>query len=239
MNQNRKILVGTLTYDGRLPVEWVDCLLRSTTLCIQNNIELYPIMLKGEHFIEKGRNDIFDLAIKNDFDDLIYIDSDILWNPEDLIKLLEHDVDCVSATYRRKTTEEVSYPVKFTRNGEGSDLIEYSEEKDLWKVYGVPAGFLRINKNGMKKLFENCDKYNDVRGDERGGDKAIVFYTSFCEKTREFVSEDIGFCNNWMDSCKADLWLDSSIKLQHQGSVNFSGDPDEWIKEMINQHGIN
>lgn len=220
-------------------MEWVDCLLQSTVFCSHHDIELYPLMLKGEHFIEKGRNDIFAVAKDNGFDDLVYIDSDIIWNPGDLLKLLEHDVECVSATYRRKTLEEVSYPMKFMRNGLGSDLIEYSEEKDLWKVFGVPAGFLRLSRAGIERLFDSCDKYNDVRNDERGGDKAIVFYTSFCKKTGEFVSEDIGFCNNWMDECHSDLWLDSSIKLQHQGNISFCGDPDSWIKEMIEQHGIN
>ena len=196
-------------------------------------------MLKGEHFIDKGRNDIFDLARVNDFDDLVYIDSDIIWNPKDLVKLLEHDVECVSATYRRKTLDKVTYPMKFIKNGEGSDLLEYNEEKSLWKVFGVPAGFMRISKSGISKLFDKCEKYTDVRADERGGEKAIVFYTSICKKTGEFVSEDIGFCNNWMDLCNSDLWLDSSIQLFHQGNVNFSGDPDEWIKEMMNKNDIN
>ena len=106
-------------------------------------------MLKGEQFIEKGHNDIFDLAIKNDFDDLIYIDSDILWNPEDLIKLLEHNGIKLEDEIQKNGFRawkgdgfQIEHPVI-----DGNDIIIITNED----VAPVDQDKLKIFSNNAKK----------------------------------------------------------------------------------------
>lgn len=234
----RRVLIGTLTYDGKLPIEWFNSYLRSQSYLLEKNIAISPVMIKGEHFIDRGRNDILHLARENEFDDLVYIDSDIIWEEEDLYKLLSHSVDCVSATYRRKSIEE-TYPLKFRKNGEGSERLSYSDSLKLWKVFGVPAGFLRLSAKAIDRLWDKCDRYVEERGDSRSGERAMAFSTSICSKTQTYISEDIGFCFNWMEKCNQDLWLDSTIKLIHQGELNYSGDPSDWINQVIDKYELN
>ena len=226
----RNVMIGTLTYDAKIPIEWVESLLGTIALCGSGlrNIRITPIMIKGEHFIDRGRNDLLHFAKMHNVDDLIYIDSDTLWNPEDLLKLLDHPVEVCGAIARQKR-DEVVFRVNLIH---GNETSHYDESLGMWKVFSLGGCFLRLNKSAISKVWDKCEKYIENRGDDRGGERALAFECSF-DHNRSFTSEDVGFANNWIEKCGGDMWLDSSIILAHKGDVNFIGDPDQWVRSAL------
>lgn len=96
---------------------------------------------------------------KVDYDYMFWIDSDIIWNPRQVIQLIEHNKDVVSGCYI--STNTTHYPICKKMNDE--ELIEkgnYSlisrddlkQEKELFKVDFAGFGFIAIKKGVFESI---------------------------------------------------------------------------------------
>ena len=80
-------MIGSPSYDGKLDVWYVNSLIQTVSLADRYNIEIIPIWVSFDALIQRCRNDTLALALLQDCDDLIWIDTDIEWEPEWVYKL--------------------------------------------------------------------------------------------------------------------------------------------------------
>lgn len=208
----RKVIIGTPALTGELDVLYVDSLVNSIRECANNNIILYPLFIANESMLPIARNDLIHYAYEAQMDDLVYIDADQQWTPQQLLRLLSHDVDLVGGTCRKKTLEEIYV----ARMLDGETKLT-ANENGLTKVKGVGTGFLRLTKNCIKKLYENAEVYNKSR-------KSVFEYKII---NGEFVGEDLVMCYKWQD-LGGDCYLDIEITVNHIGKTNYIGDFKTW-----------
>jgi hypothetical protein len=103
----RKVMIGTPCLYGQLDVWYTNSLVNTIKMSKDlGDIEITPIWISFDALLQRARNDTLHVAYEGDFDDLIWIDSDIEWNPEWFFKLLNHPVDVVGGTYRKKGDKE-------------------------------------------------------------------------------------------------------------------------------------
>ena len=141
----RKVIIGTPAHDGRLDVWYTNSLINTIKLSMAKGIDIIPVYLSYDSLVQRARNDIVRLAVEEQFDDLIFIDSDVEWDPNWIFKLLDYKEDVVGGTYPKKTDQEM-YPVKALPEG----LIQ--QENGLMEVEGLPTGFLKISKNALREV---------------------------------------------------------------------------------------
>ena len=74
-------------------------LLQTYNLLIETNINFNTLFI-GDMTTLVSRNKLSNFFIENnEFTHLTFIDSDISWDPNDIIKLLKHDKDIVGGIY--------------------------------------------------------------------------------------------------------------------------------------------
>lgn len=189
-------------------------------LLVRNNIPHGILTQANSSLISQGRSRIANFFINNtDHEYLFFLDSDIGFNAEDVLKLLSHQVDIVSGTYPMKTI-----PIRYCVN------IQQPEEKkgDLIKVEGNGMGFALVHRNVFVKMAENFPELKYIPGTIESNvpptQKEINnSYHYFMEHKFEnsFMSEDKSFFYR-ARMLEYDVWLDTSIKLQHVGSHVFT-----------------
>ena len=129
----KKVLIATPSYDGKLDVWYVNALTESIKLGLADDVFFQPIYMSYDALVQRARNDLLAIAVQNDFDEIIWIDSDIEWNPQWLLKLLSYEEDVVGGACVKKSVEE-QYNVKckpenLTTNDQG--LIETSNSSSV------------------------------------------------------------------------------------------------------------
>lgn len=189
-------------------------------LLVRNNIPHGLFTQANSSLITIGRSKIANFFINNtDHEYLFFLDSDIGFNPEDVIKLLSHQVDIVSGAYPMKTI-----PIRYCID------IQQPEEirGDLIKITGNGMGFVLIHRNvflNMSRHFPDLKYFPPTNDSNYPPTEAELnnSYHYFAEhkENSSFMSEDKSFFHR-ARMIGYDVWLDTSIKLQHVGSHIFT-----------------
>lgn len=214
----RKVMIGTLSYDGRVDVRFVDALL-NTMRITPPEIAIVPIYMSFDSLIQRARNDTVALALKNGFDDLIFIDSDIEWDPTWIGKLLNYPVDVVGGTYRKKTDTEELYVIKQVQNPAPVDT-----RTGLMKVDGLGCGFIRLSRRAMQYLWDASEPYQDR------GEKRMIF--EVLVEDGDILSEDIYMCHK-LNRGGIQVHLDPRMCCNHVGIKKFEGNFFDWYQRLL------
>jgi len=92
---------------------------------------------------------------KKEYDYIMWIDSDQVFEPNDFFKLLEHDKDIVSGLYLRKPQGDTlnDIPIEFACfNEDGKRLYTNEVNGELRKVWSNGMGWMLIKKGVFEKI---------------------------------------------------------------------------------------
>ena len=224
----RRVLIGTPALTGEVTAWYADSLYHSGLLCQSQGIHLAPIFIALESNLPNARNDLLAIAIRQGFDDLIFIDADQEWKPEYIPRLLSHPVDCVGAAIRKKTDTAELYNV---RAPDGPLSFVVHPETDLWTAEGMclGTGFLRLSRAAMQMLWDNAEPYSNGKAKEPS---RWVF--DFRPINGELVGEDTLLCMK-LQEFGIDTWLDPTMVVGHVGTKKWTGDFANWLGRMQDQ----
>jgi hypothetical protein len=171
--------------------------------------------LSNESLISRGRNTLTARFLHNtESTHLMFIDSDIGWEPWHLLVLLNRDVDVIGGLYPMK-----SMPVKWCVNG-----FEGAEEgpDHLQEVTKTGTGFLLIKRDVFEKLNAHPAVKPFVNDIGLPAELNPHMKTYFDTAVREgrYYSEDWTFCENWRD-IGGKVWVDKRVLLRHSGTYVF------------------
>lgn len=210
-----KVLIATPAYDGRLDVWYTTSLVNSVRIAQENGIFLHPVFMSYDALVQRARNDLFRLAVEGEYDHMIWIDSDIEWNPMWIMEMLSKPQDIIGGACRKKTDNAELYNV-VTRNLE--------EENGLIKIESIGTGFVKMSRKAIMALWESSPKYqNEGRECRMVCDVQII--------DGDLVSED----NVMMRKLTAlgfDIWLDPRMTCVHIGTKKFYGDIGSFIDRL-------
>jgi len=211
----RKVMIGTPCYDGRLDVWYTNSLVNTIKQAAKHDVEITPMWVSFDALIQRARNDTIHIALETGIDDLIWIDSDIEWQPEWFFKLLEYPVDVVGGTYRKKGDRE-EYVVRVPG--------PIDSKTGLIEVQGLGTGFLRMNRKAMQYLWDTNKSYIDKKDNK---ERRMIFDVIVTDN--DLMSEDIYALQKLIDG-GFKIWLDPSMTCSHIGPYKFQGDYSVWSK---------
>jgi glycosyltransferase involved in cell wall biosynthesis len=204
----RRVLIGTPAHDGRLDVWYCNSLINTIKLSMVHGIEIVPVYMSYDSLIQRARNDLVRLALEENFDDLIFIDSDEEWKPEWIFTLLNYDVDVVGVPVIKKS-DIPAFNVKALPDGMRLD------KNNLMEVEAVGTGFLRISKNALEQIWDDSPEYMNENKKCR-----MVFDIQIIDG--DLVSEDNIFCQKWR-KLGGKVYIDPSMTCNHIGAKKYSG----------------
>ena len=215
----RRVIIATpVAADGSLSIYYVDSLISSFRLAAGQNVELYPIYMANDVLIQRARNDLIAIAIEAQVDDLIWIDSDIQWQPEWLFRLLAYQVDVVGGTYPKKTDDE-QYPVKVLGNA-----IPVDPKTGLLEVDGLGTGFLRLSRKALQALWDSNRPYTSNGKAGRWICEVLV------GEDGEVVGEDIVLCHK-LQALGYKIYLDAGMTCAHIGQKRYVGNFGSFLQK--------
>lgn len=158
-----------------------------------------PCLVEGS-LIYDARDMIAQYAVNNDFDYILYADSDMVFDSEDLNKLLAHDQDIVSGLYVTRNGEKhnVAYKEVITRRRwpyRQPKLIHDTQSEGYSPVAAIGFGFCLIKTSVIKSMLK---RYKSLFEPKWG------------------VGEDIAFCLR-ARKCGYKIYVDRDVKLGHIG----------------------
>jgi len=242
-----KILLPLITYGGMCHTEFAMGVM-GTLLQIQKssdiNMVVNPIVF--ESLISRARNAAAAFALQDDCSHLLFIDSDITFEPNDVFKLIEADKDIAVGVYPKKyyNTHKMQHlahhePHVFNDKDEWQSLatdfstefnlqsLKKAKEGKAFEVDYAATGFMLIKTDVFRKIIDKRPdlKYtNDVDGYMSAGDNFYDFFTvGVNQSNKKYESEDYGFCQLWR-SLGGQIHVIPSISLSHTGRNHYPGD---------------
>lgn len=174
----------------------------------------------GNAMIADCRAVIVAQFLASDATDLVFADSDVVWEAGTLLKLVDAPVDFVAAIYPQRK-DPINYCVAWL---EKPDLVA---ENGLLEVQGVPAGCMRLSRAMLEKMIEH---YPDTQFhcDAAPNNTAHALFDPYRIGKLKF-GEDYAFCRRWRD-IGGKVWINPEVKMGHVGYKTFQGHIGEWLR---------
>lgn len=240
----KKLFVGTPMYGGQCFGVYMKSCLDLQGLCMQYGVEVKFSFLFNESLINRARCYIADEFMRSDCTHMIFIDSDIGFNPLDIIAMLALDKEVIGGTYSKKCLKWSNIKKAVLKNPTISDgdLSEISGDlvfnpvegtkqfnvSELVEVMELGTGFLMIRRSAYEKFNkaypENFYLPDHVGSEFFSGNREICAYfnVSIDPESRRMWSEDYYFCQK-VRKIGVKIWLCPFIQLSHQGFYSYSG----------------
>ena len=188
---------------------------------VRNNIHHGLLTLTNSSLITQARSKIANFFINNtEHEYLFFLDSDIGFNPDDVLKLMSHQVPIVSG----------AYPMKIIPERYCVDVVQPEERHgDLLKINGNGMGFVLIHRQVFLDIARHhpnlkyvpSDYHSDTPHSPEEMNNSFHFFAEQ-QSDNGFMSEDKSFFYR-AQKVGYNIFLDTSIRLNHTGYHIYQG----------------
>lgn len=164
----------------------------------------------GSPYISHARSKSLHKALAAGADAVVFIDDDVSWQPDAILRLLEADGDVVAGTYRfKKAGEPEEYMGAVVTKDDGTPVVRAD---GCIEAHSIPAGFLKVTREGVNRFMhawpellygEPCAPYVDLFNHGAHGG---VWY-----------GEDYAFARRWREKC-GKVWLIPNLQIDHHAA---------------------
>jgi hypothetical protein len=201
-------------------IHYTQALLELQQACIKNNILIYFHLLKSS-LVTQGRNLCVAGFLESNCTHMLFVDSDIYFEPESILAMLKKDKEVISIPYPLKTMRwdklyskiqdgEVKQPADL-KKGLNTYPMRVENHQDIKMDDGVievthsPTGCMMIKREVFDKMIKAYPEKNIVQKTVINGeyvDKPHLwnfFDTLHDPETKTYMGEDFAFCKRWKD----------------------------------------
>ena len=248
--RTKKLFVATPMYGGQCHGAYTKAITDLMILCTKYGIEAKLFFIFNESLVQRARNYLTDEFVRSGYDHMIFIDSDIHFEPQDVLVMMHFaasrdDMDVVCGPYPKKAIswEKIKIAVdKGYADKNPNQLEEFVGDFVFNPADGVTqfrvdepievkesgTGFMLITREALQKYDKafpgQSYKPDHVRTANFDGSREIMAYFDcvICPITKRYLSEDYMFCQ-WMRKAGGKVWLLPWMRLKHAGSYIFGG----------------
>jgi hypothetical protein len=232
LEQLRKhnIFIATPCYGGMLTDQYFLSMFRLSQTLMQHGINFRITTLRNESLITRARNIITAMFLESECTHLFFVDSDIEFQAQDVLRALAYDKDIMAAAYPKKALP-VQYAINFKFLDDEKRRIRV--ENGAVEVLDASTGFFMVKRRVIEKMIQAHPELhyrNDSNIDPKFNKYCYsLFDTIHDPDDNRYLSEDYTFCRRWQ-KLGGEIWLDPNTKLNHVGSYTFEGD----VSKIIN-----
>jgi hypothetical protein len=238
-----QIFVATPMYGGQCTGLFMQSMLQCTNIMASAGMGMAFTCMLNESLIQRARNALAHQFLKNDqFSHLMFIDSDIQFNPHDIVKMVQADVDVICGIYPKKEINwvqvkaavERGVPVEQLKHYTGShvvNLVDYSSTTTVpidkpVEIWNGGTGFMLIKRHVLANMSQLVPSYNndvlDLSGNLSMDVIAELFPVFIDPDSNRLLSEDYGFCKKVRDAGYK-VYAAPWARLGHYGTYLFEG----------------
>lgn len=249
--KKNKLFIATPMYGGMSHGMYVKSCLDLQNMLIQYGVEVKFSFLFNESLITRARNYLVDEFLRSDSTHLLFIDSDIHYNPQDVVALLALDKDVIGGPYPKKSINwsNIAHAARTNPDLPANELEslvgdyvfnvvkgtkQFSVTEPL-EVLEIGTGFMLIKRHVFEQMEQAYPQLR-YRPDHLGqanfdGSRYIHAYFDTIIDTKDsatgggsdrYLSEDYMFCQLWR-KIGGQIYLCPWMKTQHIGTYPFNG----------------
>ena len=217
--QGKRVSIGTPCYGGQFTEAYMHSMMATIPVLLEYGVGFEFFTIPNQSLVHRARNQIIERFLASDTDFLWFIDADMGWKPDALLRLMASGKDVVAVAGPRKQE-----PVSFCVNLDGPPA-KACPETGLLEAAEVGSGCMLISREAAQKMW---DAYQDRRYFCQVTGKWFVnLFENTIEDYREY-SEDYTFCRRWRAQ-GGKVYVDPHSGLDHVGGKTFTGKYGEWL----------
>jgi len=215
----RKLFIGLPAYDFKVSLKLAISLAKLAQHAPRHGVDIQIGSICGCSVVSRARNLLVNDFLESECDTLLFIDSDINFEADDVFRLMawtaESGRDIVAGVPRTRSTDMVY--IADLDEDEGSLTMD---ARGLVKAQRVATAFMMIRR----EVITSYVAQNPTRQYFDGRLKKIVpCIFDFLLTEEGYIGEDYLFCDQARDRGFS-IWIDPAIKLGHMGVQEYEGD---------------
>jgi hypothetical protein len=235
------LVVATPCFGGQISVAYAASLFKLQAFMRRyGEVNLSVRFKDGDALITRARASL----IAQFLDDpgathLLFIDADIGFEPEQVLRLVQCGADMCAAVYPIKLIdwERVKSTIETARPNPAAAALRYvfevddtnavTERSGFVRVRYAGTGFLMIRRAALEKMRARYPQLQYKRDHSldaaTASDNRFALFECMIAEDGTYLSEDFAFCKRWTDM-GGEIWADLNSRLNHVGPMTFRGD---------------
>jgi len=235
------LVVATPCFGGQISVLYAASLFKlQSVMRSYSGVSLKILFKDGDALITRARASLISQFLDDsDATHLLFVDADIGFEPEQVLRLIECGADMCAAVYpiKRIDWDKVRTTIGAARPNPAAAALKYVFEVEdphaviakagFVKVRYAGTGFLMIRRAALERM---CALYPQLRYKRdhsldaaTPSEHRFALFESMIAEDGTYLSEDFAFCKRWTD-IGGEIWADLNSKLNHVGPMAFCGD---------------
>ena len=218
------VFVATPAYDAKVSSGYANALLETERLFVQHGCRL-TVRFLAQNIVTRARNILVHEFLQGpEYTHLMFIDADVIWKPESVIRLLQHNKKIVIGMYanKRYTWDNLPVSSEWQMLRSSSQLIAYPMQTDLnglVEVKYAATGFMLIKRKVMRELAGFVPMWRYPYGDNPNEQMRLFFDCNMVDG--EYLTEDYYFSHMYRNYTGGKIFGDARIALGHEGVHRF------------------
>ncbi len=228
-----KVIFGIPTYNGTIESKCMMSLIETFHVLWKKGIEADVFILSNCTYLPVARSTLTAMFMETDATDLFFIDADVGFDSESVMKLLDRSEDLVAGIYPLKR-DMLSFPVQIkTKDDIPVGKVLDGKDEFLLEADYLPTGFMRIKRTVIEQMQE---AYPELRYEgnfvdvlettQKGGYDLFNMGVPIDGKT--WTTEDYAFCERWR-KIGGRLWICPNLNFEHVGKKSFKGNYQDYL----------
>ena len=235
------LVIATPCYGGQVSVLYAASLFKLQQMIRSyGGLTLKVLFKDGDALITRARASLLSQFLDDPLaTHLLFLDADIGFEPEQVLRLIQCGADMCAAVYpvKRLDWDKVRQTIETARPDPATAALSYVfevedpsaviERAGFVKVRYAGTGFLMVRRQAAEKM---CVRYPHLQYKRDHSidaatvsDNRFALFECMIADDGTYLSEDFAFCKRWTDM-GGEIWADLKSTLCHVGPMTFRGD---------------
>lgn len=245
-------MIATPCYDKQVSEPYFSSMIKLVNGFNMLNMN-FAISTVSDSLVTRARDNLVAKFMSNpDFTHIMFIDADIGFDYEDIVRMLWHDKDIITGSYPIKkinwnkvekmvkdgipTEQLMTKSLRYVVNPIQGTKGEVEVDNGALKIHDAGTGFMLIKREVIEKMIDAYPemKFRDDTGSLNEEEKKWTyhFFADYIDDDGRLLSEDYGFCRYWQKLGGA-VWVDASVDMLHLGRMEFEGKMIDFLETII------
>lgn len=213
----KKLMIGLPAYDHKVGVKMAVALMKLAQKVQEHGIHIEVNSVCGCSVVSRARNLIAHEFLKSNADHLMFIDSDMTFDADSVLRLMawNQDKPIVAGAYEARKPGKV-----YILSLDGDKDSVMMDPMGLVRARRVATGFMMIQRKVLETLKEKHPEWEHL--DNTSNEKLHAFFDFACTP-EGYIGEDFLFCERAREAGFS-VWIDPTVKLGHMGITEFQSD---------------
>lgn len=229
------LMIATPTYNQQVMASYATCLVQLVMQAHLSGVRVQNIHTTSSALLAQSRNQLAHSFLQSTCTHLLFIDSDMVFRADDVLRLLDEDKEVIAAICPRKlidwqaaadharrhpqaSAEEVQLASAIYAGYEPLHAGPFDANAPL-EVVSIGTGIMLI----QREAFERIRRLPGHRVTQVGSDRGIEVFFDTDFVGGQFVSEDISFCQR-LRAAGGRIFGAPWFRVGHIGSHEFTSD---------------